>query len=241
MPEAGTDYSTHDPWKAKTMKKMQRKIRVTGADAIEFLQGQLTNDLSTLQLGDSQLSAWCTPKGRVIALFNVQSDADGLALSAPDALVESLISRMTMYRFRANVVFETEKDATSIDLASRIADGIPWIGLQQTEKFTPHMLNLDLLRAISLDKGCYTGQEIVARTHYKGATKRRMLRFSAVGEVAVGDKISDGSRDIGDVLNVANNDFLAVIPVAKIATALFVGEQPIALGALPYQDAVSAP
>ncbi len=55
-----------------------------------------------------------------------------------------------------------------------ILSGIPWLNLLTTEQFIPQMLNLDQLGGISLNKGCYTGQEIVARTHYLGKAKRKM-------------------------------------------------------------------
>lgn len=56
-----------------------------------------------------------------------------------------------------------------------IHEGIPRIVKETSEKFTPQMLNLDRLDAISFKKGCYTGQEVVARTHYLGKLKRRMF------------------------------------------------------------------
>lgn len=56
-----------------------------------------------------------------------------------------------------------------------VTDGFPWITLDQSESYTPHMLNLDSLHAISYNKGCYTGQEIVARTHFLGKAKRELV------------------------------------------------------------------
>ncbi|MGZ5608509.1 MAG: CAF17-like 4Fe-4S cluster assembly/insertion protein YgfZ [Methylobacter sp.] len=53
--------------------------------------------------------------------------------------------------------------------------GIPWLGVDTSEEFIPQMLNLDKLGGISFNKGCYTGQEIVARTHYLGKAKREMF------------------------------------------------------------------
>ena len=53
--------------------------------------------------------------------------------------------------------------------------GIPWISTETTEEFIPQMLNLDDLGGISYTKGCYTGQEIVARTHYLGKAKRALF------------------------------------------------------------------
>jgi folate-binding protein YgfZ len=52
--------------------------------------------------------------------------------------------------------------------------GIPWLDLMNSEQFIPQMLNLDRLGGIGFNKGCYTGQEIVARTQYLGTVKRRM-------------------------------------------------------------------
>jgi tRNA-modifying protein YgfZ len=94
--------------------------------------------------------------------------------------------------------------------ASDIAAGFPEIGPATSEHFVPQMLNLDLLDAISFDKGCYTGQEIVARTQNLGRIKRRTFRYSAatdtpfapltglhrdgakVGEVLASARIGDG-------------------------------------------------
>ncbi len=93
--------------------------------------------------------------------------------------------------------------------------GLAEITTENTEKYTPHMLNLDRLGAISFDKGCYTGQEVVARTENLGESKRRLKRYrcDAPG-IAIGDKLSDGERDLGTVVNVLGNELLAVTPVA---------------------------
>lgn len=58
-----------------------------------------------------------------------------------------------------------------------IAAGLPWISHETAEEFTPQALGLDRLGAISLDKGCYPGQEIVARLHYRGGNKRGCVRL----------------------------------------------------------------
>ncbi|HEV2702535.1 MAG TPA: hypothetical protein VGV09_12940 [Steroidobacteraceae bacterium] len=62
-------------------------------------------------------------------------------------------------------------------LACDIAEGLPQVYLATSEAFVAQMLNLDLVGGIALDKGCYTGQEIIARAHYRGQVKRRMQRF----------------------------------------------------------------
>ena len=78
-----------------------------------------------------------------------------------------------------------------------IQAGIPWLDKTTTEDFVPQMLNLDKLDAISFDKGCYTGQEIVARTHYLGKNKRAMYQASCITEVSIapGCEISDSTDD----------------------------------------------
>jgi len=209
-------------------------ILVTGPDAFEFLQGQLTNDLKRLESEDEILTAWCNPKGRVVWFGTARAIEDGYALSTPTETAEAIVKRLTMFRFRSKVDFKINDDRVSIDPAALIKAGHPFIGPQQVEQFTPHMLNLDLLNAISLDKGCYTGQEIVARTHYKGATKRRTMRFTSDGPVSVGDKIALEGRDIGEVLNVAGNELLAVIPTAKASGDLKVNDSLLALLEMPY-------
>jgi folate-binding protein YgfZ len=65
--------------------------------------------------------------------------------------------------------------------AADIAAGLPQVLATTTEHFVPQMLNLDLLDAISFTKGCYTGQEIVARTQNLGRIKRRTLRYAIAG------------------------------------------------------------
>jgi len=196
-------------------------IIVSGNDAFDFLQGQLTSDLRQLDKQPLVLSAWCTPKGRVICLFRVQRSAAGFELTLPAEIAENVVKRLTMYRFRAKVDFEhraTDLAAIGISgtvdewLLSNLLAGIPEIWKLQSEAFTPHMLNLDLLDAVSLDKGCYTGQEIVARTHYRGASRRRLMRFVSSEPVAAGDPVHDGERKVGDVVNAIGTDLLAVVP-----------------------------
>ena len=64
-----------------------------------------------------------------------------------------------------------------------IADGVPWIAPAVADTEIPQALGLDRLRAFSLGKGCYPGQEVVARTHYLGRSKRSLVRFRGPGPV----------------------------------------------------------
>ena len=122
-------------------------------------------------------------------------------------------------------------------LLDRLQRGVPEIWREQSEKFTAHMLNLDLLGAISLDKGCYTGQEIIARTHYRGATKRRCLRFEAASPVRPGDKVLEGDREVGEVVSAIGNDLLAVVALDSAGKRLTAAGALLRPVALPYLDA----
>jgi len=214
-------------------------IAVTGPDSFEFLQAQLTADLS--KLGEdsgthSIRSAWCNPKGRVICMPFVAVVDNGYALTLPSDLAELVVQRMTMFRFRSKVEFEVRDSKSSGDMSAlkMLQAGIPEVEMCQSEKFTPHMLNLDLLEIVSLDKGCYPGQEIIARTHYRGASKRRCLRFESSEPVSVGDKVSDGQRDVGEVVNAIGTDLLAVVPLEKAADELSIDGIPLVPLPVPY-------
>jgi folate-binding protein YgfZ len=218
-------------------------ITVSGEDAFDFLQAQLAADLANLP--ESRLAAWCNPKGRVIVLFRIAKTDVGFELQLPAELADDVIKRLTMFRFRSLVKFEL-RDATAAELGidgdheawrlGNLRAGIPEILATQSEKFTPHMLNLDVLGAVSVDKGCYPGQEIVARTHFRGKTRRRMLRFESNQPVAVGDKLSLGGRDVGEVLNAIGTDLLAVVPVANADDELTVKGARLVNLPLPYLD-----
>jgi folate-binding protein YgfZ len=210
-------------------------IAVRGEDAEVFLQGQLSNDVTQTREDAPLLAAWCNPKGRVICLVRLIRIDDGYGLILPTELNTEIVRRLTMFRFRSKVSFDAESvaansavdnTASGLDdwLTKQIRAGLPEIWQAQSEKFTPHMLNLDLLNAINFDKGCYTGQEIVARTHYRGASKRRCHRFRSSRPVAVGDKVSDGQRDVGEVVNAIGDDLLAVVPTGKVLDDLTVND-----------------
>jgi len=215
-------------------------INVSGSDAFEFLQGQLTNDLKRLKSEDEILAAWCNPKGRVIWFGTVWPTDSGYGLSAPTEMTENIVQRLTMFRFRSKVEFEVIDEGVTINPGDLIRSGYPFIGIEQTEQFTPHMLNLDLLDVINFDKGCYTGQEIVARTHYKGATKRRTLRFESPEPLSAGDKVSLDGREIGEVLNAFGKDLLAVVPTTKAGGQLSVNDLELSLVPLPYLETAAS-
>lgn len=79
------------------------------------------------------------------------------------------------------------------------------------EEFLPQLLNYDLTGAVSFKKGCYTGQEVVARLHFKGVPKRRLYRACIDGEVNAGDEVLDGDKPVGTVACCTDDGTAAVV------------------------------
>lgn len=279
-----------------------KMISVTGRDAKDFLQGQLTQDIGRIDRDHALLAAWCNPKGRVITVLRVLKVEAGYGLVLPGSLAEAICQRLAIFRLRAKVDFaitgsdwihrvfhsddalaelgklgllpERQMNAcrgagglTAVNIGveescvevfglkadfakagidtnehtdcgllrgAKVRAGIAEILADTTEKYTPHMLNLDLLGAISFDKGCYTGQEVVARTQNLGRSKRRIMRYRADRELEVGDRLSDGDLDVGVVVNVDGLDLLAVTPVALHHSNLCKGAAALEPAKMPY-------
>ena len=211
-------------------------VEISGKDAFDFLQNQLTNDLRHLKLTPKILAAWCNPKGRVIWVGEVSSACSSFKIIVPANLAENIVQRFLTFRFRAEVKFNIIDETKTEELADLISKGHPSIGLEQTEKYTPHMLNLDLINAVDFNKGCYPGQEVVARTHFKGLSKRRTFKFESESRVKINDKVICNGQKVGNVLNVYENNLLAIIPVKMATKELAVGDSRLKLNHLPYFD-----
>jgi len=106
---------------------------------------------------------------------------------------------------------------------SCIANEVPEVELDTVEKFVPQLLNLDINEVgVNFTKGCYPGQEVVARLHYLGKSKRRMRQFECEGEVSVGDELlvagSKSAKASGIVVRRVQlgnkSTFLATVEVA---------------------------
>lgn len=142
-----------------------------------------------------------------------------------------------------------ERGAPELAALAEIRLGLPRIGAAVLERYVPQMLNLDLLEAVSFDKGCYPGQEVVARLKYRGEVKRRMQRFACrtPGVLpAPADEIAEaGGAVVGEVVQAAPGEggveLLAVVGV-DAQTPLRLAALPAATLErlpLPYERAVS--
>ena len=106
--------------------------------------------------------------------------------------------------------------------------GVPVITAPTQDKFVPQMVNWDLLGGVNFQKGCYTGQEIIARTQYLGRLKERLYAFAATttSAIAAGDRVYSpefGEQPCGTVVNAAaapqgGCELLAVVQIAAAAT-----------------------
>jgi hypothetical protein len=200
-------------------------LRIKGADADRFLQGQLSNDMQEVVPGHALLAGYHNPQGRTIAILRlVRSAHEEILAILPRELAASVAARLAKFILRAKVNIENVSDSLRVEglvvdaaapsaapadaglariagapprwlritaaaaAVSRrderqhwrgldIASGEPQVYAATSEEFVAQMLNLDALGAIAFDKGCYTGQEVIARAHYRGRVKRRMQRF----------------------------------------------------------------
>jgi folate-binding protein YgfZ len=117
-----------------------------------------------------------------------------------------------------------------------------------SEEFVAQMLNLDALNAISFDKGCYTGQEVIARAHYRGRVKRRMQRFVSreACQLSPGDsgQLADGRTfKVVQVAQLADGrcDFLAVAPLVGAVSEAGDANSKLAPAAAAESGAAAAP
>jgi len=88
-----------------------------------------------------------------------------------------------------------------------VASGLPTIEAATADRFVPQMLNFELVGGVDFAKGCYPGQEVVARSQYRGTVKRRMFRFDCDAPVAPGQEVfdaADPSQPAGMVCNAAS-------------------------------------
>ena len=141
-----------------------------------------------------------------------------------------------------------DPDALARWRAYDIAHGLPRPGTATLDAFTPQQLSLDRLRAYSVRKGCYPGQEIVARTHFLGQAKRGLGLFGCSDTPAPGAQVMEADRAIGTVVAAATSAgesathpalALAVLPLERADDAPELRVDTAALAPLPLQDGLA--
>ena len=208
--------------------KNRALIKISGTDSEEFLQNQLSNDISKINNLDIQINAYCQHQGKIIALFWVMRSDESFLISLPNDLVDKVIARLQIFVMMSDVkienvsgqfnqtglINESNENAFSINESlSLLIDSygvsnkeindnssewtkacidsqIPEVYLITSEKLVPQMLNLDIDEVgVNFSKGCYPGQEVVARLHYLGKAKRRLFSFKSEAEILIGDSL----------------------------------------------------
>ena len=232
-------------------------ISISGADSTEFIQGQMTQDISAIGDDEARMTAILNPQGRVMSTALIMHWDDSIILVLNKDTVDDLIvwlsrfilrSKVTVSRLEAHIYglnqnlaniesdsldlekeifclrsIETDAERTLLitkslhdfskssitTMSSRnwqLADiqaGIPIIYKENIAKFIPQMVNLDLINGISFNKGCYTGQEIVARVQHRGKIKRRMFHISTQQsntEIRPGTPVLLGDSEVGTII-----------------------------------------
>lgn len=222
-------------------------VSVRGDDAGSFLQAQLSADLEPLQTGQSCFAAYCEPRGNVLAVLRVEKRENDYLLLLAKSLRDDVLKRLGMYVLRARVEFEALDDAVVGSLANEVLDyglaeaggepggglvedwraaelrrGLAWLGTQTAGQFLPQMLGLERLGAVSFKKGCFPGQEIIARLRYLGKLKRfpLLLRVAPGLELAPGEEVTllgDSAEDKAAVVDTAlDGDSCLVFVVTRL-------------------------
>ena len=288
-------------------------LDVTGPDAVEFLQGQVTNDVEALELGRGCYALLLNPKGRILADMRIlMRSAEELWLDGDAVAMETVAANLKTYRIGRQVEISTSPDrkvvsvtgpkarellgldpppeehafiegdvngakimavttdagvdllfyasqSTSIeqlvagiqpvseDAAEivRIESGRPRFGVDMSEDNFPGELGLEE-RAVSFTKGCYVGQEPVARMHHRGHPNRHLRGLTLSQPAATGEAVtrsdSDGAMtQVGKVGSPAVSPALGPIALALIRREVEVGSEVIVAGgpakvvALPFE------
>jgi len=127
-------------------------------------------------------------------------------------------------------------------LLAEIRAGRPLIGQPTQDQFVPQMVNLELAGGVDFRKGCYPGQEVVARAQYRGAVKRRMYRLRGAALKAGQELYSDDTpgQPSGMVVNAAGDESLAVLQIAAMESKSPIRPQPqgaaLEVLSLPYSQ-----
>ncbi len=228
-------------------------IRAEGADAVSFLHGQLTQDVTHLDERHARLAGYCSAKGRLLATFLMwRAPSDQILLACSADLLAPTLKRLSMFVLRAKCKLSNASESIALyglagasaqtwlgdaaqaaewDLIStgdaqairlpdvdgtarwlvaapadqpppplpalkpeawswlEVRSGVPRVTAATVEQFVPQMLNLELLGGVDFQKGCYPGQEVVARSQYRGTLKRRTYLMQATATLVPGAEV----------------------------------------------------
>ena len=214
------------------------ELTVAGLEAAKFLQGYVTSDLETIQPKHGLPMALTDIKGRVIANGWCYGSATQITLAIHQSLIETVKSHLSRYMVFAKSKFTDETNERSLSAVAvagevklepygwglgpalqtendlnhlTVAREFPIIQAASSGLFLPQMLNLTQHGAVSFTKGCYLGQEIVARTEHRGQVKRQLFRTNLLDQnVTVGATVTVADRGVCTVVGVYQEQVLLV-------------------------------
>jgi folate-binding protein YgfZ len=195
-------------------------LRIAGPDAADYLQRMVSNDVEALAVGDACDALLLTAKARVIAPLRILRRApdDFLLLTEPE-LGETVRRELVRMRFGAKTEIEAEEHESWLVLGGeevvdrrppgdevtdeelerwRIASGIPRWGREIDDRILPAEAGLDATH-ISFSKGCYPGQEPIARQRYRGKVNRRLRVLDVDGEATPGTELLLDGKAVGRI------------------------------------------
>ena len=196
---------------------LRAKVKATDATPEWTLLGVVGKDAAAIV----QRAVGEAPK----AVHQVAHASGAMVIKVPGGRYEIVAARDKAQALLTSLVSGAEMAGADYWDWLDIRGGIPTIVIATQEAFVPQMVNLDLIGGVSLSKGCYPGQEIVARMHYRGTLKQRMYLANVAGgdSPQPGDKLysSDfGEQACGTIVNAVRSpeggyDVLAVIQIAS--------------------------
>jgi tRNA-modifying protein YgfZ len=175
-------------------------VVVAGDDAADYLDSQCTQDLSDLGVGAGRMTLLLDPSGVLVAVARVVRTApDALSLEVPWGRGLQTAARLQRFAIRASVTVHApvpETHSVTFGDLDRIRACVPGAA-ELARDLVPHALTLALREeCVSFTKGCYPGQELVARMQARGATPPYVLRgLSSEAALAPGDPVGDPGFD----------------------------------------------
>ena len=212
-----------------------------GPDAAAFLQGYVTADLEALAPDRALPMALCNLKGRVVANGWAAGEPTHVRLLVHPSVVPILARELGKYLlFAKSRLNEAQSGIRLSPVASSDGFELPPVGHYATlsasdeghaaftkacadsgfvlvteaiaGSFLPQMIGLTDVDAVNFAKGCYLGQEVIARAEHRGQVKQRLRRYGFDGEgPSIGADVMAGSRKIGTVVAVGGDVVLAAV------------------------------
>jgi folate-binding protein YgfZ len=209
-------------------------LRVAGPDAADYLQRMVSNDVEALAVGEACDALLLTAKARVIAPLRVlrRGEEDFLVLTEPE-LGDTVRTQLLRTRFAAKAEIEPEEHESWLILGGeevlddrpagdevgeeelerwRIEAGIPRWGREVDEQILPAEAGLDETH-ISFSKGCYPGQEPIARQRYRGKVNRKLRVLDVEGDATPGTELVLDGKTVGRITSAVPGVALGYVRV----------------------------